>query len=96
VYVLDVTDDENYVRGPLNRGDERSSELVVPIIIDGISVAAINLEDKHTIGFTEEDQKLVELLAKHVASAIQRIKNYDACSIKNKIVKSRYLQRKQS
>ncbi|MCX6649842.1 MAG: GAF domain-containing protein [Candidatus Bathyarchaeota archaeon] len=76
VYVPDVTTDVQYVRGPLNLGDDRSSEFVVPILIDGVSVAAINLEDKRVNGFSDEDRELVEFLSNHVASAIQRIEHY--------------------
>ena len=76
VYVPDVTSDEHYVRGPLNLGEERSSEFVVPIIIDGASVAAINLESSKINGFSDEDRELVELLCEHVASAMRRINQY--------------------
>ena len=88
VYAPDVTCDEHYVRGPLNLEDEQSSEFVVPIIIDGVSVAAINLEDKRTNGFTDEDQELVEFLSEHVASAMQRINHYEIIKASEKKYRS--------
>ena len=85
MYAPDVTCDEHYMRGPpLNLEDEQSSEFVVPIIIDGVSVAAINLEDKRKNGFTDEDQELVEILSEHVASAIYRIRELDNLKMQEK------------
>ena len=83
VYVPDVSRDEHYVRGPLVLGDDRSSEFVVPIMIDGVSIAAINLEDKRMNGFSDEDRELVELLAEHVTSAIIRTKHLEKIKTSN-------------
>ena len=57
-------------------GTERKtrSELAVPVIIEDETVAVINIEDENLNYYTTEDQQFVELLAKHVASALERIR----------------------
>ena len=49
------------------------SELAVPVSIDGRVIAVINLEKDSLNAFTEEDRRILEVLAEHVASAISRI-----------------------
>ena len=68
----DLRINEHYVRGPIGT-DVRLSELVVPVKIGGRCVAAINLEDTRAGAFTEEDRKMVELLALHVGTALELI-----------------------
>ena len=41
--------------------------------IDGRVIAVINLEKDSLNAFTEEDRRILEVLAEHVASAISRI-----------------------
>ena len=50
------------------------SELAVPIIVSGNVVGVINIESKARDAFSEDDQRLVETLASHVASAYSKIK----------------------
>jgi len=50
------------------------SELCVPVKIDNAVVAYLNAESTELNAFNEQDQKLLETLANHVASAIQRIR----------------------
>jgi len=49
------------------------SELTVPVIGDGEVVAVLNVENRRPNAFTEEDQRLLETLAMHVASALSRL-----------------------
>ncbi len=70
VLVDDVRLDPHYVPGPI--GDEvRLSELVVPVKAGGRCVGAINLEDARPAAFTEGDQRMMELLALHVGTALE-------------------------
>jgi PAS domain S-box-containing protein len=51
------------------------SELAVPVILDGETAAVLNVESKRLNAFTEEDQRLLETLASHVASAVSRLQS---------------------
>jgi PAS domain S-box-containing protein len=67
--VADVSKDPDYVVSSL----DTKSELVVPIIVEDHVVAALNVESKELNAFTKEDQILLEILSKHVSSALLRI-----------------------
>ena len=54
------------------------SELAVPTILDREAVAVLNVESKRFDDFSEEDQKLLETLGTHVASAISRLRRDEA------------------
>jgi PAS domain S-box-containing protein len=70
--VADIGKDEDYVIGPAGRELGSLSELAVPVKIDGKVVAIINVENEKLDAFNEEDCKLLEIFAEHVASAINR------------------------
>jgi PAS domain S-box-containing protein len=53
------------------------SELAVPVIVEGEAVAVINVESHLLDAFTEMDQILLETLAMHVSSAIERLKRME-------------------
>ena len=75
--IADTRSDDGY----LSLTDESHptlSELDVPVLIDGEVVALINLESEKLDAFTLQDQTLVEILAKHVASAMSRLKHSKA------------------
>ncbi len=55
-------------------GEMNLSELDVPVKIGPTVVANLNAESTELNAFTEQDLKLLETLASHVASAIQRIR----------------------
>jgi len=55
-------------------GWDSLSEIEVPVKIDQKVVAILGAESLDLNAFTEQDQKLLETLASHVASAIQRIR----------------------
>jgi len=48
------------------------SELVVPVLMDGKAVAVLNVESTQLDAFTETDQRLLETLAIHVSSSLNR------------------------
>jgi len=56
---------------------EPRSELVVPILVDGVVGAVLNVESLVPDAFGVDDVRLVELLANHVGSAINRLSIFD-------------------
>ncbi len=68
VLVPDVRSDPDY-----EARTKTLSELAVPVKIVEDLLAILNLESPHEGAFTTEDQKLLEIFAGHVASAILRI-----------------------
>jgi len=73
--ISDTRNDEDYI-SVLVEGEKPSlSELVVPVEVEGRVVATINLENEEVNAFGVEDQRLLEILALHVASAIDRLRN---------------------
>jgi PAS domain S-box-containing protein len=49
------------------------SELAVPVIVEDATIAVLNVESAQLNAITDEDQKLLETLAVHVASDIRRL-----------------------
>jgi len=72
--VSDTRLDENYVLGHAQELYEPLSEIAVPVKIDGETVAAINIQSTELDAFSLEDQRLMEIFAEHIASALRRIK----------------------
>jgi len=69
--VSDVRLDADYLTP---RPDEVNlSELAVPIKIDGVVHAVLNIESKEANAFTRDDVALVETLAAHVSTALERL-----------------------
>ena len=54
------------------------SELAVPIILEGKAVGVLNVESSQSDAFTDDDQRLVETLAGHVASCLGRVRGAQA------------------
>ena len=50
------------------------SELAVPVVVEGETVAVLNVESARSDTFTAADQELLEILAFHVGSAFKRLK----------------------
>ncbi len=71
VRINDLRDDEDFFRG----STDSLSELAVPIIVDDHAVAVLNAESDKVNAFSEQDQRLLEILSNHVASAIHRIRS---------------------
>jgi PAS domain S-box-containing protein len=76
-FVLDTRLDEDYIRDS-TLGSGPLSELDVPVKIDGKVIAVLNIEEREANAFAVEDRRLVELFADHVASAIKRLKHFEA------------------
>lgn len=72
-HISNTTKDPEYIMGSTNREKRTLSELDVPIKIDEKVVAIINLESEKLGEFSDEDKRLVETLAEHVASSLSRI-----------------------
>lgn len=72
------------------RGETKAkSGLAVPAIINGETVAVLNVESNEVNDFTEDDRKLLETLAYHVGFAFNRIKT--PTSNENRIEKTEKL-----
>ena len=70
--VPDTGEDPNYIASIA----ATRSELCVPIIIEQKTQAALVLESHNRNAFTADDQRLIEMLADHVAIAIQNARQY--------------------
>lgn len=77
--VNDVRPDPDFLSGNKDaHGVPKTlSELAVPVLLNGDAVAVINLEDERLGVFDADDQKLIETLAMHVSSAVERIRNVE-------------------
>ena len=53
------------------------SELAVPVVVSNETVAILNVENAGIDAFTEQDGMLLETLASHVASALNRLRQQD-------------------
>ena len=73
VLINDLRNDPDFLRGTA----DSLSELAVPVTLDGVVVAVLNLENMKTEAFDVVDQKLLETLSIHVSSAIYRIREID-------------------
>jgi len=95
VCVPDVRKDKAYVGGFLteskgNRVIKRRigrdgilSELAVPIMVGNKVLGVLNVESKKLAAFNKEDQKLLEILASHAATAITNLKRQERLSALN-------------
>ena len=69
VLVPDIRKERDYVEGMPNI----RSELAVPIKIGDKILGVLNVENKRLNAFDEKDQKLLEILASHAATAISNL-----------------------
>ena len=72
--VPDIREDEDFVPGFAKGVYDCLSELVVPVKVGGEAVAVLNVESVRLNAFTDEDRRLLEIFAEHVASAISRLR----------------------
>ncbi len=70
--VRDTRDEHNYIILKENL-KPNLSELAVPVIIKNQVYMVLNLESEVVDAFREEDVRLIELLARHVASTLENI-----------------------
>ncbi|MGD2201750.1 MAG: PAS domain S-box protein, partial [Candidatus Bathyarchaeota archaeon] len=75
--VPDIREDKDYVPGSGESLFKTLSELDIPVKIDGEVVAVINVESAKLAAFTNEDVRLLEIFAEHVALVLSRIKYTD-------------------
>lgn len=70
-FILDTLEDEDYVTG--NNEIRFRSEIAVPVVSQGKTVAVINVERKEPNAFSLQDKDLLETLGSHMASSYDRI-----------------------
>jgi PAS domain S-box-containing protein len=70
VLVNDLRGCEDYFRGSM----DSMSELAVPVVFDGETLAVLNVESMELDDFTENDRRLLETLTYHVAFAMNKEK----------------------
>ncbi len=73
-FVPDIRIDGDYVLGSANWDYEASSEIAVPVTVGDEVAAVLNVESSRLGTYTNEDEKLLEILAEHVASTIRELK----------------------
>ena len=76
-FVPDVRKDKDFLDTPWG-GFTTLSELDVPVVIGDQAVAVLSVESPELNRYTEQDKLLVETLASHCASSIQRINLLEA------------------
>jgi PAS domain S-box-containing protein len=79
VFVPDVREDEAYIEG----GGDIRSELAIPIKTGNAVVGVLNVESRRLAAFSQEDMKLLEILASHAAIAITNLKRQSTLSALN-------------
>jgi GAF domain-containing protein len=77
VRIADTSNDTRYH----NQIKSTGSELDVPIIYNGESIGVINIESVSTNAFTEEHERLLNILAKHAAIAIRNAQLFDKANV---------------
>jgi len=73
ILVNDLRGCEDFFRGSM----DSLSELAVPVVLDGETVAVLNVESMELNDFTEDDRRLLETLTYHVAFAMNRERDSD-------------------
>lgn len=78
--ILDTRRDPNYVKlSETESSHTRNlSELSVPLIVGDQVKGIINLENEEAGAFSEEDARLLEILARHMGSALSRLQEIKA------------------
>ncbi|MEM3875123.1 MAG: PAS domain S-box protein [Candidatus Bathyarchaeia archaeon] len=79
IIVPDVRREKAYVLG----GEEILSELATPMKIGRKVLGVLNVESRKPAAFKEEDKKLLELLASHVAIALSNLRRREKLSALN-------------
>ena len=69
ILVDDTREDPNYLKGSI----DSLSELDVPVIVGGNTVAVLNVENNRVAAFNEDHKTLLETLASHVGTAFYRL-----------------------
>jgi len=69
--LADVNEDDRFIHG----SDPMGSELAVPIQTGGVILGVLNLENRRTQAFDDEDRELLETLADQLAVAIRNLEH---------------------
>lgn len=69
ILINDLRGNEDYFKGSM----ESMSELAVPVVLNGVTMAVLNIESQELDDFMEDDKRLLETLTNHVAFALNRI-----------------------
>ena len=72
--VPDVSKDERYLGNPPAENRRNQSELALTLMIGDQVVGLLNIEDDHLNAFTQDDQKVLGLLAEQLAVAFENIR----------------------
>ena len=75
--VSDTRLDRDFISTESEEAEQSLSELAVPVMIDLEVVAVINVESNKLDDFVEEDRRLLETLASHVASTMERLRHIE-------------------
>lgn len=67
--IPDVSKEPAYLEGTA----KTQSELTVPVILGDLVYGVLNVESKQLNAFAREDEIIIELLAQHIASALERV-----------------------
>ena len=77
ITINDTREEPAYVdsmgRSGMAATHETLSEIAVPVLVGDVAVAVLNVESASPNAFTSTDEKLLETLASHVASALTRL-----------------------
>lgn len=74
ILVNDVRDNPDFYGGDIG---DTFSELAVPIIQDDKVIGVLNVESDKLNSFTLQDQNILEILANHVAAALDRVNKFE-------------------
>lgn len=73
----DASASPSFVAGYSNQDYSVVSELAVPVKVGGKVIAVINIESGRRDAFSDEDQRLLEIYAEHIAPAMERLKQIE-------------------
>jgi signal transduction histidine kinase len=88
ILVKDITKDPDYIFLS-NEEVAHRSEIVVPVFVGDEIRALINVESEVPTELNESDKKLIEIIALHVSSSLERIeRNAEMSSLNNELERS--------
>jgi len=78
IRVADTRKEPSYIDRIHDKGSDSPtmlSELAVPVVVNDMTIAVLNVESSKANAIKDSDQTLLEILTTHVASAMERISN---------------------
>jgi PAS domain S-box-containing protein len=91
IRIADTRKEPSYVDRMHDKGPESPtmlSELAVPVVVDDRTSAVLNVESSKPNAITDSDQRLLEILTTHVASAIRRMKDEEALANERNVLRT--------